>query len=197
HWLALRGLGRAPESADQPSAPADLRRAWRTIGLAVLPLLIVVAKTGAGPIRWISRPGIHDLLRFFENLAGSATWPLPAIYAVCCLAAVAPLGSRLWARNQRWEIWRVQFLLVWLLFPVLLTVLLSFVRPVFLGRYMIFCLPPLVILAAAGLARLRKSWMLAAALTIVLFLSLRGAFFVYGHDFDDERDGSGAASNFI
>jgi len=194
HWLALRGLGRAPESADQPSAPADLRRAWRTIGLAVLPLLIFVAKTGAGPIRWISRPGIHDLLRFFENLAGSATWPLPAIYAVCCLAAVSPLGSRLWARNQRWQIWRVQFLLVWLLFPVLLTVLLSFLRPVFLARYMIFCLPALLILVAAGLARLGKAWMLAAVLAGILLCCSQGILFVYGHDFDHERDASGSAT---
>ena len=176
---------------------ASMRRAWKTIGIAVLPLLIFVVKTGAGPIRWIHRPGAHDVLEFFEHLAGSESWPLAVLYAIACVVAIAPVASRLWARNQPWRTWRAQFLLVWLLLPLLLTVLLSYARPVFLARYLIFCLPPLVILAAAGLARLRQSWMLAAALTIMLFLSLRGVFFVYGHDFDDERDGSGAASNFI
>ena len=198
-WLVLSRIGglNFDPSRTRVEDAAQMRRAWKTIGVAALPLLVFVVKTGAGPIRWIHRPSFHDVFEFFEHLAGSDSWPLLALYGVACIVAIAPFGKRLFARDQTWEIWRVQFLLVWLLFPVLLTVLLSFVRPVFLGRYMIFCLPPLVILAAAGLARLRKSWMLAAALTIVLFLSLRGAFFVYGHDFDDERDGSGAASNFI
>jgi len=198
-WLVLSWLG-SPDlgsSQDRAALSAGMRRAWKVIGIAVLPLLIFVAKTGAGPIRWIQRPSLHDVLEFFEHLAGSDSWPLLALYAVACIVAIVPVGRKLLARDQTWETWRAQFLLVWLLFPVLLTVLLSLVRPVFLGRYMIFCLAPLVILAAAGLARLRPSWMLAAALTIMLFLSLRGVFFVYGHDFDNERDGSGAASNFI
>jgi hypothetical protein len=62
---------------------------------------------------------------------------------------------------------------------------------------MIFCLPPLLILAAAGLERLRRRWMLGAALVVMLFFSLRGVFFIYDHDFDSERDASESASNFI
>jgi hypothetical protein len=108
-----------------------------------------------------------------------------------------PLRRTLFACGQNWETWRAQFLLVWLFFPVVLTVLLSFARPMFLGRYMIFCLPALLILVAAGLARLRRSWMLGAALAGILLLCLQGTFFVYGHDFDDERDASGAATDFI
>ena len=195
--LSRIGVPEVGPSSNRLDLAAQMRRVWETIGVAVLPLLIFVVKTGAGPIRWIQRPSVRDVLEFFEHLAGSGSWPLLAMYAVACIVAVAPVGKRFFACDPTWETWRVQFLLVWLLFPVGLTVVLSFARPVFLGRYMIFCLPPLVILAAAGLARLEQSWMLAAALTIMLLLSLRGVFFVYGHDFDDERDGSGAASNFI
>jgi hypothetical protein len=197
-WLTLRRFG-TPGQAKTPNAAFSkrLRRAWITIGLAVLPVLIFVAKTGAGPIRWIPRPGVHNLLAFWEHLAGGITWPLPAIYALACIAAVAPLGKCLWARDQGWETWRCQFLLVWLLFPVILTLLLSFARPVFLARYMIFCLPPLLILVASGLARLRQTWLLAAVLSGILLLSLQGVFFVYNHDFDNERDASGAATAFI
>lgn len=106
-------------------------------------------------------------------------------------------GRWLWARNQDWETWRSQFLLMWLFFPVGLTVLLSFARPVFLGRYMIFCLPALLILVAAGLARLRPWWLLAGALAGILLLGAHGILFVYGHDLDQERDASVAAANFI
>jgi mannosyltransferase len=213
HWLVLRRtnpehfirLG-AETKADLAGTnaqlgtqfyPTQLRRAWKIIALAVLPLLIFVAKTGTGPIRWIPRPGITDLLAFLENLAGSNHWPLVAIYALACLAAVVGAGVNFWTRDSGWEGWRTRFLLSWLLFPLAFTVLLSQVHPVFLGRYMIFCLPPLLILAAAGLARLRQPWMLAVVLTAALFLSLQGVAFVYGHDFDTERDASGAASDFI
>lgn len=199
HGLALRWLRAPGPGTDHSSAlpAAQMNRAWKIIGLAAIPLLIFVAKTGAGPIRWIPRPGFQDVFRFFENLSGSDGWLLPTICVIACIAAVAPLGRRLWTRNQAWETWRAQFLLVWLLFPVLLTVALSFARPVFLARYMIFCMPALLILIAAGLARLRNAWLLGLALAGILLLCSQGVLFVYGNDFDNERDASGAATDFI
>jgi len=199
HWVAFRWLGNRGWS-DDPSrtqVSVQLRRAWITIGIAVFPLLVFVAKTGAGPIRWIHRPGLRDVLTFYAHLAGSNTWPLLAACAVASVAAIIPAGRQLWARDQSWETWRSQFLLLWLFFPVALTVLLSFARPVFLGRYMIFGLPALVILVSAGLSRLRRAWMLAVALLGMLLLCSQGIFFVYGNDFDNERDASGAAASFI
>jgi mannosyltransferase len=192
HWIVVSCIPR-PE-VDQARL-ANARRAWKTIGLAVLPLLIFVAKTGAGPIRWIQRPGVQDLFEFFEHLAGG-TWALALVYAAALVAALIPAGKRLSKRSPSWQVWRCQFLLVWLLFPVVLTVLLSFARPVFLARYMIFCLPGLLILVAAGLARIQRR-LLPPALVIILLLGLQGIAFVYGHDFDNERDASGSVTNFI
>jgi mannosyltransferase len=204
HVLALRWLQRNQGGTDQSAneqrrtgLTMQLRHAWIAIGVAVLPLLVFVAKTGAGPIRWIQRPGVRDIAQFYEYLAGSNHWPLAAVCSMACASAVVPLGKKLWTRSQDPELWRVQFLLLWLFFPVALTALLSFARPVFLSRYMIFCLPPLLILVAAGLVRLRRLWMLALALAAILLLSLQGVFFVYGHDLDDERDAAGEATNFI
>ena len=199
HWLAWIWLGRPDlgPGYNRGEMGARLRRAWQIIGISVLPLLIFVFKTGAGPIHWISRPHVHDLFEFFEHLAGSDSWPLLLLYVAACAAAISRPGIMVWTYDETWQTWRTRFLLLWLVFPIALTALLSLARPVFLGRYMIFCLPPLLILAAAGLARLRQSWMLAAGLTLMLFLSLRGVSFIYSHDFDNERDGSAAASNFI
>jgi len=202
HWLGLSLLSRSVDSPEQSyetewrMRARQLRSSWKVIGIAVLPLLAFVAKTGAGPIRWIHRPGLHDLAEFFKNLASGDGWSLAAIVALAVVAAVAPLGKALCSKNPTWEVWRCQFLLIWFLFPILLTVLLSFARSVFLARYMIFCLPALLILAAAGLARLNR-WALPPALAVTLLLGLQGVTFVYGHDFDDERDASGAATKFI
>ena len=191
HWIALAWV--APQ---HKPASALMRRTWKIIGVAVLPLLVFVAKTGAGPIRWIQRPGLHDLATFFEHLAGGINPALPVIFFVTCSAAILSLGRSLWSRAQTWDVWRTQFLILWLLFPIVLTVVLSFARPVFLARYMSFCLPALLILAAAGLRRL-NSWLLSPALVAVVLLSLQGTAFVYSHDFDTERDASGTATNLI
>ena len=210
HALALRCLNvrdldtrSEDDNRNGTDVSAQMRSAWRIIGVAVLPLLIFVAKTGAGPIRWIHRPGLHDLLVFAEYFSGGESWPLPTIFAVACYVAIAPFRGQLFRskskfRAESWEAWRTQFLLLWLLFPVVLTVVLSLIRPVFLPRYLIFCLPALLILVAVGMARLRNAWVLAAVLICVLPLSARGTFFVYNHDFDGERrDSAGAATNFI
>lgn len=195
HWLAARTF--VPGEKDGQETSAQLRRAWIGIALAVLPLLIFVGKTGAGPIRWITRPSVRDLFEFYEHLSGGSTWILPVLYIAICLAPALPAGKKLFERAQSWEAWRTQFLLIWLFFPVALTALLSVARPVFLDRYMIFCLPPLLILVAAGLARLRHPWTLGAALVVLLLFSSQGVFYVYGNDFDKERDASGAATGFI
>lgn len=193
-WLSVRGVEKTSETRVTSAA---LRRAWITIGIAVLPLLVFVAKTGAGPIRWIWRPKPHDVLDFFEHLAGNDGLPLLLVYVAACLAAVLPLRARLFRRGANWDVWRCQFLLIWILFPVGLTLAISLARPVFLGRYFSFCLPALILLAAAGLSSLRKGWMLGACLAAMMLLSLRGTISYYDHDFDLARDGSEAATNYI
>jgi mannosyltransferase len=194
HWFSLRG----------PRAQHGLRRAWIWIGLASLPLVIFAAKTGAGPIRWIQRPSLRDLLEFAEHISGNAGLPLLLLYAAVCLIAIIPpqkmmkiFGTEPDRAETDWDLWRLRFLLVWLFFPVTLTLLLSLARPLFLGRYFIFCLPALVILAAAGLARLRRPWLIGMTLAAMLLLSLQGAFSYYNHDFDLARDGSEAAANYV
>jgi mannosyltransferase len=192
HWLALRWVGIPEVDSDAQGTARQLRRAWVTIAAAVFPLLVFVAKTGAGPIKWITRPGIRDIVHFSADLTSGLPW----IYLVACLLALIPLRKKTRASGD-WEAWRVHFLFIWLLFPIVLTLILSFARPVFLARYMIFCIPALLILAAAGLAAIRPVWLSAALVGIVLLLSARFVPFVYGHDFDDERDASGAATDFI
>jgi hypothetical protein len=197
HWLAVVPTGALQITDQAELRTREIRRAWITIGIAVSPLIVFVAKTGAGPIKWIPRPGIHDLFTLFEHLASGTSWLLLAIVLGASIVAVAACGTALLMPARGWEIWRCQFLLIWLLFPIVLTAVLSFARPVFLARYMIFCLPALLILAAVGLARLKPWCFSVAVLIVALFLCMRGTSYVYGHDFDQERDASGAASNFI
>jgi mannosyltransferase len=198
-WLSVPGKRHHTQTTTRA-----LGRAWIWIGVASLPLLVFAAKTGAGPIRWIQRPGFSELLDFAEHLTGNDGLPLLLLYAVACLAALMPLprtagrwGAEVDGTDNHWDAWRLRFLLIWLVFPVAVTVLLSLLRPIFLARYFIFCLPALVILAAAGLAKLRPPWLLAASVAAMLLLSFEGTFSYYDHDFDLDRDDSQAAVNYI
>jgi len=195
HIIALlwTGLPRARADQNEHEHRRHIRRAWIVIGIAVLPVLVFVAKTGAGPIRWIQRPGLLELLRFASDFSNG----LPIIYFAACLAALIPLKRKPLAHDGGWEAFRVHFLMICFLFPILLTILLSFARPVFLPRYMIFCLPALLILSAAGLLRVPPKWLGAVLLGGTIILSARMIPYVYEHDFDTERDASGAATNFI
>ena len=200
-WLALRCI--ADSKIDDPDAEradsswtrhaVELQKSWKVIAAAVAPLVIFVAKTGAGPIKWIKRPGLGDLIRFLTDITNGWNW----LYVLACVLALLPVGKRLLQRSRTWGQWRVQFVCIWLLLPIVLTVLLSFARPVFLPRYMIFCLPALLLLTAAGLGSVRPVWLAAVLTAIVLLLSSRFVPYVYSHDFDNERDASVAAAGFI
>jgi mannosyltransferase len=196
HWIAVRAL-HGPKTDGEPgisdARAHGLRRAWRIISVSALPLLIFVVKTGAGPIRWIPRPGLFELGRFAIYFANG----FAVVYGLAAIVTLIPVQKNILARRQSWEGWRAQFLFVWLLFPILLTVALSFARPVFLPRYMIFCLPALLILTAAGLISIRPAWLGVVMAFVILLLTAHMTPFVYNHDFDDERDASGAASDFI
>jgi mannosyltransferase len=197
-WLAVRRQG----------AAHILRRSWIWIAAVTLPLVIFAAKTGAGPLRWIPRPGFREVLAFARHLCGNGGMVFLLLYAAACAAAMVP--GKFWrsegggtsasgsdANGSDWNAWRLRFLLIWLLVPIALMLTLSLARPLFLGRYFIFCLPPLILLAAAGLARLRPAWLLAAGLAVMLLLSVRGTADYYREDFDLEREDSQGAVNYI
>ena len=165
-WLSIRAWKNAGDELH-----ARLRSAWIWIALASSPIVIFAAKTGAGPIRWIPKPRLHDLLKFAEQLAGNDGLFLLLIYVAACLTALVVLPGR-HARDgasaSPFESWQLRFLLLWLFFPILFVLALSLVRPLFLGRYFIFCLPPFVVLTAASIMQLRRAWLIVVAVIVLM-----------------------------
>ncbi len=189
-WLSLSFL-------DRRFISTKMRKDWLWIALAVSPVAAFVATTGAGPLRWIQRPGMKDLWNFALCLTGNAGALLLVAYVIACGAAVLPGLRGQTAQRVSWEAWRYRFLLLWLFLPVLLTLAVSWARPLFLPRYFIFCLPALLLLAAAGLARLRSAWLLAPALLVFVALSLRGTMSYYQQDFDLHRGDWREVSHYV
>jgi mannosyltransferase len=197
-WLSVRRWWRedAGRRSNSSGRTSIWRQTWIWIGIAIAPLVIFAAKTGAGPIRWIPKPSLYGVLLFGELLVGNDGLFLFLIYVTACCIAFDV--SRRKERKHGSSIcsWEIRFLLIWLIFPVFIVVLLSLARPLFLGRYLIFCLPPFVILASAGITELRKIWAIMVAVIIVL-LSMQGIHSYYDYDFDLVRDRSETATNYV
>lgn len=193
-WVSLRFLdGGKPASPTQAKVKDD----WRWIALLVSPLLAFVLTTGTGPLRWVQRAGVRDLWVFALYLSGNGGPLLLLAYAAACMAALLPVWQTRTTRRVQWESWRYRFLLCWLLFPLLCTLGLSLLKPLFVPRYFIFCLPALLLLVACGILRLRRTSLILPALLVVLVLSFRGTAEYYKQDLDIQRDDWRAATYYL
>lgn len=166
---------------------------WKGVALslgataALLLPFLVVAPLGGNQLNWLQPPTLRHLYRVFWVLTGSR--PLLLFYFVFCAGALVwvwrarPCGAPARAR------WCSAYVTAWALLPVLFSFVFSrIVAPAFIDRYLIICLPALVLLAAAGVARLPRSWMQGAVLAVVLVLSARGLHWWYrGYQKEDWR----------
>jgi mannosyltransferase len=188
-WVSLRML-------DQGQVPRQTRKDWRWITLLSAPVLVFVATTGTGPLRWVQRPGLKDIWVFALHLTGNGGPWLLLAYVAACVAVLLPVWRTRSLRHAPSDPWRCHFLLCWLIFPIALTLALSLVKPLFVPRYFIFCLPALLLLVACGVARLRPVLMVPALL-LVLVLSVRGTVSSYKQDMDIQRDDWRAATDYL
>jgi hypothetical protein len=189
-WLSLRML-------DRGQIPRQSKNNWRWVALLVAPVVTFVATTGTGPLRWVQRPGFKDLWVFALHLTGNGGALLLLGCAAACIAAVAPVSHTCRIRRAPWESWRFRFLLCWLLFPPVFTLALSLVKPLFVARYFISCLPALLLLVAYGLTSLRPNWLIAAVLSLMLILSFQGTAGCYRQDIDIQRDDWRGATKYL
>jgi mannosyltransferase len=174
---------------------AELRRALIFFAALTAPIWIFIATTGAGPLRWLERPGIQSLRDFISAMTGNAGWLLALFYV-----ALAIRG----ARRERHHAPEPQptvdnpnaFAYAWLLLPIIITLLVSLIRPVFLPRYLIICLPALTLLAGAALVTLPK---LAGTAVLIgmTALSLQGTANYYARDFDLLREDWRGATAYV
>ena len=172
--------GRAPEST--AASPSPVSR-WLTIAGAAVVLLIPLILIGLGQrkeqIGWAARPGLHSVSSLAVWFAGSR--PLELLMGVLVIIGVTvTLVTR-----PRAPLDVVTVALPWLILPPALLLLASQLHPVYDPRYVVYCLPALALLGAAGLAGITRlvmrstgqraggavAW-LPAALIVVLLAAL-------------------------
>lgn len=138
-------------------ADRDRRRravfAGAALVVLIVPLVVALLVDWQGAqIDWVTRPRPRQLPGLLLWFAGNR--PTLAVYAVGALLALSAA-----VRERRTGGWRYGFLAVWVAVPPLLAFAFSYAKPVYLYRYFLVCLPALVLLVAAGLARLGRAWL--------------------------------------
>jgi nitrate reductase NapE component len=149
------------------------------IGVLISPLLLLVAS--ASKETWIRKPRALALLGVFEDLSGRGGKVLFAAYFLsCCLALYAGWTRR--GDKPSVEAYRSElFVLAWLATPVLASFAYSHLRqPVFVPRYLIVALPPLVMLVAQGVLSVRRRPLRILLFGALMALSGRAVLAWYG-----------------
>ena len=72
--------------------------------------------------------------------------------------------------------------LMWLFLPMILAWGLSFLKPVYVIKHLIFCLPPFCLVTAVGLVGLGDRWKILVALALVVVTGLYPLSVVYSQD---------------
>jgi hypothetical protein len=124
-------------------------------------------------LAWIARPTFADIWEFLRLLTSQGGALAVVVYlGLCGLAFLQPSGVKRSAK----ESWALRLILFWLLSLPLLTLAASLIKPLFYPRYMVICVPALVILAARGLMNLYnmppvRYWAATIAFVLVIVLS--------------------------
>jgi hypothetical protein len=127
-------------------------------------------------INWVPKPTLSEVLDFLKLLTSQGGILLIVVYLALCALAFWKSGG---VHDSGKEVWALRLLGLWLVLPPALTLAATVFKPLFYPRYMVMCVPALVILAARGIVRLShlpvvKYWVAAAALILVLSLSAWG-----------------------
>lgn len=136
------------------------------LGIAALPLPYLALRYGSG-YGWIPTLSLGQIRNTLTALTGG----MPLLLAMAALITVALVAHR---RDRR--VWLV---LAAALAPILVATLISTVRPMLLGRYLVVCLPAMAILAGVGLAALRPMAVRVAgigAMAILLAFAVPAAY---------------------
>jgi hypothetical protein len=168
---------------------------WGGIGLLLVPLVYYALLRSVEKEPKASETNLDQFVMAFTGYGG---YPLLVVYLIPILV-VAIFAVKNWVSS--WgtlESWRYAFLFTWFLLPILSTLAVSTQEPVFVAKYLLGCLPALVLLAAAGIShlryprRMRFPLVSGIILIAVVVLSAR-ATFAYYTEFEKE-DWRGAAN---
>ena len=167
------------------------------VPVAVFVSAIYVLKTGAPPSLWFTPLQPDSLVLLGIDFSGVYGRLLLSLHVLAM--GIAALGAARVRRGgeQTSDAWGYTLLFSWLVAPVVMVVTVSLVKPLFVPRFLSFCLPALLLLVAVGISRLRPavlSWGLFVAISIC---SIMADIRYYQYDFEMRRQDWRAVTSYV
>ena len=158
---------------------ANPARVKKTVGIAagiislfISPLVFsLLFVSDRSQLSWMNRTSLASLWEVLLALGGNAGAPLLVLFAALLLFS---LRSHFREPQHSRENTVYIFLWTWLLLPIFVAGIISLRWPLLQPRYLIVSLPPFLILAADGLARIHSRAIFVAAMVTAAGLSLAG-----------------------
>jgi len=180
------------------------RRPWRRMieaaGLLfvlLLPLAKLMATGLGGGSAGVSWASGNAGGRAVDKLRTLVPRPVGAVLAIVAIAVVVVAIRELRRRGRfvpSMETWRTMFVPLWLLVPlVLIGVASYFAKPLFVLRYMSFCVPPLAVAIAWLLTRIRRRAVFVVCTVVVVAISAATIPWYYRSHAEDFR----SAAHFV
>ena len=167
-----------------PREPWPWRRlAFSALALAaaLLPALWFVLHRTSDQLAWVPKLNFTTVFKTSVLLAGNSV-AVPA-YVFLWWKSIRTMRAR---QAPFIKAWPVVFISVWLWLPFALVFLASLHRPILFPRFLLISLPAAVLLAAAGLEKLRPDRQ-QLAVFVVIVLSVGGIIYYYARHQEDWR----------
>jgi mannosyltransferase len=191
-WCALCFLWPSRDATKRVIAATGI------IALLVAPAAFMIWHAAAGQGAWIQRPdsgALYHLAARFLNLPASIAQPaggaapselvidLEAAFALAFLVLAALGAARTWIRQERERSLGYLCAGVGAILPIIVLFAVSQLKPLFVVRYLFFCLPFFALLMAAGICELRRSAIVIAGLTGLVVFNLWADWKYYAYPY--------------
>jgi mannosyltransferase len=136
-----------------------------------VPMAVLVLMVKADPLNWVPKTDASVVLVYLVLTAGNRGTLLLALDAIAVALLILVAGRSAWRHGRTRENWGYLLVLFWFFLPFAIALSISIVRPMFVPRYLLFCLPAFLLAVSVGLARIRPR---SVALTLGGAISLLG-----------------------
>ena len=185
HALSLAAAPRAY----QPRKPLLLAAA--IVIMMAIPILWLMHAQSIGHISWV-RPTswleLYHLGVFLAASGGKAVGAVLLALELTLMGFFAARFKRAWrASHDDLLRWRYALVTSLVVSPIVITLLVSIVRPVFYHRFLIICLPGWLLMAALGIEQVRSRRRQTVVVAAVCLLSLAATVILYRRVTEDWR----------